>query len=282
MLVSTYRKLRVRFGRRRFRAYGVGPGKSGTHSLANMFQPHYRTAHEPEANRVLELLVKYKAGRATENELSEYILDKDRRLGLEMDCAGYNAFLAGHLADRFPDAKFLLTVRDCFSWANSAINQVLNNPNVADHWSAWRSAVFGPIDGCKYDVAESILHQHHMWNLESIYRAWADHYRAVLDNLPRDRMLILRTTDLYWRYGEIADFLGISPDTLTTAGSRDFLTPHDFGLLAKIDPAFVTGRAQEVCGDIMRLLYPEVGCDYRVFCAMSFSPGSCRVRPRPD
>jgi hypothetical protein len=265
MLRSAYRKFRVHFGPRRFRAYGVGPGKSGTHSISNLFKPYYRTAHEPEPERALNVLMRFRAGTATEGELLEYLEDKDRRLGLEMDCASYNTLVAGRLAELYPRARFILSVRDCFTWANSAINQMLNNPQVFAYWSAWRTALYGRLEDCAYDHAEAILKQHGMWNLDKFYQVWADHYRTVLGTVPSDRLLLLRIQDLGQRNDEIAAFIGIEPDTLSTYGAKDFQTRRDFGLLTAVDPGFVTGRAQAICGDLMRTFYPDVACDYRFF-----------------
>lgn len=42
---------------RRFHAYGVGMGKTGTVTLHIMFSKHYRTAHEPEQRFLVNKIV---------------------------------------------------------------------------------------------------------------------------------------------------------------------------------------------------------------------------------
>ncbi len=42
---------------RAFHAYCIGTQKSGTHSIAGLFQPLYKAAHEPEHYELFQLLL---------------------------------------------------------------------------------------------------------------------------------------------------------------------------------------------------------------------------------
>lgn len=259
------RRLKRRVGRR-IRVYGVGPGKTGSHSLTNLFSEHYRAAHEPEPDLALDLLVKYRSGQATERQLVDYIRDKDRRLRLEVECAGYDAFLARILAEVFPDALFVVTVRDCFTWANSAINQLLNNPTPGVHWRNWRDSLLGPVADCSYTPEEAILARHGMWNLDRLLASWSLHYHSVLDHVPPERIMLLPTADIGRRIDDLAAFCRISPATLTTKDAHAYKAPLDHGLLAQLPTDFVDRRAADLCGDLMARFYPDDPCNVEHFC----------------
>ena len=262
---NLYRRVRRRFGPRKFRAYGAGPGKTGTHSLANIFESHYRSAHEAQARQTIAMLLRYRSGRASESDLRAFIRRRDKELRLEMDSAGYNPLMAAVIADEYPDAKFIITVRDCFTWANSAINQFLNNPNAQQHWLEWRESIFGSLENCRYDEPEDVLRSHNVWNLDSIYNVWASHYSAVLDSVAEDRILIVRISEIRNRLDDIAEFLGVSGKTLDPSRSMAYKAPKDFGLLAKVDPDVVNHRAQEICGSLMQQFYPDRRCEVAEF-----------------
>ena len=100
------------------------------------------------------------------------------------------------MAKEFPDAKFILTVRDCYSWVNSAINQLLNNPATRPHWVEWRNSIFGDLGACVYSEQESILRDNMIWNLDSLFSAWAEHYNVVLESVPENRILVVKTFEL--------------------------------------------------------------------------------------
>jgi hypothetical protein len=243
----------------------VGPGKTGTHSLANVFRRDFRAAHEPDAPRVLDVLLRYRAAQIDEADVMTFVRERDRRLRLEMDSAGYNAFLARFFAAEFAAARFVLTVRDCFSWANSAMNQLLNNPEPGAHWRAWREANFGRLEDCRHEPEEAVLAEHGMWSLDRILSVWASHYRAVLDNVPAERVFVLPIEHIGRRHEDLAAFLGVDPDALTSHQAMAFRTPHDHGLLARLPEDFVDHRVRETCGDLMNRFYPDTECRRRAF-----------------
>src|SRR5436190_16002112 len=108
---------------RRTRFYCVGTGKSGTHSVAEMFSRNVRAQHEPEALELIDKILDRHFGRITEAEWTEWLRARDRRLALEVDSSHLNLDLLDFLLHEFPDARFLLTIRDCYSWLNSMFNQ---------------------------------------------------------------------------------------------------------------------------------------------------------------
>ena len=64
------------------------------------------------------------------DEFVDYICHRDERLGLEFDSSWVNYFIIGHLVYAFPDAKFILLVRDCYTWVESIVNHMLTRREV--------------------------------------------------------------------------------------------------------------------------------------------------------
>ncbi|EDN71821.1 hypothetical protein BGS_1208 [Beggiatoa sp. SS] len=63
---------------RAFHAYCIGTQKSGTHSIAGLFQPRYQAAHEPEHYELVQLLL----ANQPVNKINEQLIKRDSTLGL--------------------------------------------------------------------------------------------------------------------------------------------------------------------------------------------------------
>ena len=100
---------------RRFHAYGVGMAKSGTHSLAAVFQ-NYRAMHEPQHEQMLHAILAADQGSFSADERIEFLTGRDRKLQLEIDVSQLNYFFLPELVALFPAAMFILTMRDCDPW----------------------------------------------------------------------------------------------------------------------------------------------------------------------
>src|SRR4051812_24459209 len=107
---------------RRIVVFGIGAPKSGTHSIAGLFEATYRTAHEPEARDLVELICDVHDGIRSRGDLQHHLADKYERLGLEVDCAGLNGWVVPDLVPLSPRARFLLTIRDPYTWLDSMVN----------------------------------------------------------------------------------------------------------------------------------------------------------------
>jgi hypothetical protein len=260
-------KVGKRLGIRRFRAFGIGPGKTGTHSLAAVFDDCYRSAHEPDSARLVRLLIRHGRGEATEAELLAYMAELDRDRRLEMNASHLNTHFAPGLARTFPDARFVLLVRDCFSWANSAFNQNENEwrRNLArgepKHWLEWHDFEFGSPDEHTYTTEEAILRERGHAPLSVFFALWARHYQIALDGIPPERLLVVRTANLSASMASIAAFLGIPAATLDVTNSVKYRARQDHRLIQSMPAEFVNRVAREHCAELMRRLYPDEPLD---------------------
>lgn len=235
---------------RKAHLYGMGTAKSGTHSIGAVFGDQLRSAHEPENGKVIDIILDYAAGRIDDAELSQYVLKRDKRLWLEADSSQLNFFLLDQLLELFSDAKFILTIRDPYSWLDSFINHQLAYGNPGDKWTKLRDLRFRP-DIYTHLQGEQVLKENGLYTLDGYLSYWAHHNRTVIDTVPEDRLLIIRTDKISEQVEEIAAFAGISINNLKQENSHAFTAKEKFHLLDKLDQEYLEQKVKEHCGELM-------------------------------
>ncbi|MDM8530404.1 sulfotransferase [Anaerolineales bacterium HSG25] len=240
---------------RRFQAYCLGTAKSGTHSIAGLFGQHYRVAHEPEGEFLAETVV------LTEGQVNFYaqqkmILARDQRLWLELESSMLTYHYMEILLKTFPQAKFILTIRDCYSWLDSLINHQLGEWSSIS-WQMLRDAHYRQPDDV-YAPAEQILHEHGLYTLDGYLSYWATHNQHVLDTIPADRLLVIPTKQITAYLPQLADFLSIPPTTLISDKSHLYKAKEKFGILTQIDHNFLEQKVNQHCRTLMDAYFPEM------------------------
>jgi hypothetical protein len=249
--------LRTRYPRR-FQAYCIGTGKSGTHSIAGLFSRRYRTAHEPEREFIIDTILAAASGLISEEEKVDFIRKRDKRLWLELESSVYIYHFLDILVREFPHAKFILTIRDCYSWLNSYMNHKLAGP-VSDKWWRMREFRYRP-DKFTYAKEEQILFEHGLYPLDSYLSAWGTHNRKVPAIVPKEKLLVVRTHEIIQNITRIAEILEIPVETLDPSKAHLFKTQRNFGILSKIDRDFLEEKVNIHCRDVMNQYFPEIRC----------------------
>jgi Sulfotransferase domain len=232
--------------------YGVGTGKSGTHSLAAVFERHYRSAHEAEAKELMEVLFEVWAGTRPWSDVSAVLVERDARLDLEVDASLVNGEVVSDLVALHPDARFVLTVRDPWSWLDSMANHSLAHAT-PDHWTRWRDLRFRSAE-LTHPPEEAVLAEHGLYTVDGYLGSWARHNRMVLEAVPADRLFVVRTEDLGARLGQLATFAGVPAATLDASRVHEFPAAGQYGVIAQLDPEYVAERIDHHCGEIQRRL----------------------------
>jgi hypothetical protein len=173
-----------------------------------------------------------------------------------MDSSQLNYFFSTHLARLFPQAKFVLTIRDCYTWLDSFINHQLSRPASRD-WVAMRDLRFLRGDAV-HSAEEKILAEHRLYTLDGYLSYWAEHNRNVLDLIPRGRLLVVRTDRLAQSIGTLAQFLDVESGTLDRQNSHTFKAAQKFGFLHKLDDEYLDAKVAQHCRDLMRAYFPEI------------------------
>jgi hypothetical protein len=243
--------------RRKFLAFCVGAPKTGTQSITDIFEDRYRSAHEPLWGGTMEILRAALRGEHSREEWKRILRKRDREMHLEMESSHFLYLFADLLPELFPSARFILTVRDPRSWLDSSINQDLNYPA---HRLVSRRAL--PVDVFWHDVqnhyyrtpentfhpAEAALEARRVpYTIDGYLAHWARHNRAILDHIPEDRLLIVRTGEIGKQVPRMARFVEVPDDTLTVDRSHTHKAPRKHGLLDKVDAEYLKDRLEHHC-----------------------------------
>jgi hypothetical protein len=223
--------------------------KSGTHSIAGLFSARYRAAHEPEFTELWHTLFSVKDGLMSKEELSNYVRKRDKRLWLELDSSNLNAFLIDILLKEFDQAKFILPVRDCYSWLASAINHRMTRKLPPD-WKKQQNFRFGT-NQFEYAKEEELLKQYQLPTIDAYLACWAEHHRKVLETVPEHKLLVIRTHEISTSCEKIASFVGVPVENLNQEHSHMFKTKSQIDILSEIGRDFIEGKVDEHCKDLM-------------------------------
>ncbi len=251
----------------RFKAYCIGMPKTGTTSVHAAFSQKYSSAHEPEGGLLFNRLLAYATGKINKSELTRFVKHRDRRLGLEMDSFWISYFFVDILVNEFSDAKFILTIRDCYSWLDSILEQdYYHHRWLKTHYSDFRKLkgiklqdiLFG-YNEFKHAPEEKILAENGLYTLDGYFRYWKEHNRRVIATVPKERLLIVKTKEINQDIPKIETFLGLTPGTLLTKARenvRHEKQKHNF--LSKIDKDFLEEKANFHCKELMDKYFPDV------------------------
>jgi hypothetical protein len=175
-----------------------------------------------------------------------------------MDSSHYLHYWADFLVQLDARVKFFLTIRDPYSWLKSEINQNF----VTKDDSTWQSLEHYRYGKYRHDFekAEASLSQFpHLYPITSYLMYWKDHINRVLDHVPADRLLIIRTESIRQSAGKIAGFLGIDPSTIDMNQSHTGIMQTRYLDLDKVvNKDFVLQKIYSLCGDLMDIYYPNL------------------------
>jgi len=246
---------------RAIQVFGVGMPRSGTVSLNDVFKHRYRAAHEPESRFLTNQIVAYHEGRVSREQLLGCLRRRDRRLGLELDSSYLNGEIAAELAEAFPQARFVLTLRDCVSWVESMTSFFMNKPEFMSaaqkpHVLAHMALQFG-VPPYTYAAEESVLQAHGLHPLSAYLKYWHAHNSLVIESLPAERLLVVRTRELGQCAARLERFLDLPQGSLQQA-THSNAAPARHSLVAQIDQDYLRQQVHLHCGALMQQFFPEV------------------------
>lgn len=240
----------------RVRIFCVGTAKSGTHSIHSIFENNSKAMHEPENKLLLDYILGYYQNDTSKDSILRYIKDKDRRLVLDVDSSQLNYFILDFLLEEFNDSKFILTIRDCYSWLDSFINHSLAYPSINEKWHRFRELRFGKIT--TYPKEEKILMEHELFTLDSYFNYWAIHNQTVISKIPSDKLLIVKTSEISNSIKLLESFSGIKLTNVPKDRTHIFKNPQKFNILKNIDQSYIEKKSGKYCHSLMCQYFPEI------------------------
>lgn len=241
---------------RKCRLYCVGAAKTGTHSIDSMFDHTIRSAHEPDSDEVIGKILDLSRGQIQEAEVVSYIRKRDKRLCLDVDSSQLNFFLLDYLLEEFPKALYLLTMRDCYSWLDSFINDSLRR-NASERWTKFRDYRFRSNE-FSHPSEEHPLRERGLYTLDGYLSYWGRHNNKVLSSVPEDRLMIVKTNELTQKAHEIADFAGLPMTSIQLMHSHSFKNLTKYNVLREIKKSYLEAKIQEHCGALMKRYFPGI------------------------
>lgn len=253
---------------RRFRLVNVGLAKTGTTSVAGIFG-RYRAAHEFLFGESVRQISSWQRGELSDEAFREFVLWRQREGDLEVDSASFNHHFLHVLVEALPDARFVFTIRDCFSWFDSIFGMGLRAEGAVPEWMmeygrfiaserVEEEAIAAPLD-LVAALPELV---------DGLFRYWGEMNRQVLERLPPGRSLVLRTDELSTALDRLALFVGVPRDTLVTAARHRNRAPQKLGLLETLDRGLLEDRYERHCRELMERVFPDLSLD-RVLAARS-------------
>lgn len=242
---------------RQTRLYGVGAPRTGTHSVAALFDRSIRARHEPELRSLGKQLLAHDAGRLSFDELRAFVRHRDERLRLDVDSSHANVFLIDALLAEFADARFLLTIRDCYSWLDSVMNRTLNSRR---HLQADREYLdfFFQVQDLRWSPHDEFLRQRGLLSVDCYLATWSRHNGRVLASVPAEKLLIVKTNELAAKLPEIAAFAGVAAERINRAFRAQDPAREKHGVLDQVDAAYLEDRVAARCADLMRRFFPDL------------------------
>ena len=166
--------------------------------------------------------------------------------------------ILGFLLCEFPEARFVLTIRDCYSWLNSTLNHSLRYRNVsAPQRAKARDLVFNR-GGFVHTPEEQILREGGFYTLDGYFSGWAAHNEQVLAQVPPDRLLVVRTDQIRQRAHEIADFAGLPRRVVRLHRTHEFQNPAKHDLIRQLDRDFLERKVEQHCRPLITQFFPEI------------------------
>jgi Sulfotransferase domain len=210
---------------RRFHLIAVGLPKTGTTSLASLFQ-HFRWGDEFLFPESVERLIAWKGGRLDRDVMRRWLALRDEAGALELDSASFNHYFLDIMVELHPAARFVYTRRDAVSWADSFLNMVLRHSiYLRDHpWPEWQLALgrlmapsFDPGHFASPERLRPALRQ----LAEELLEFYARETARIEAALPPERSLVIPTEDLTLSLDTLAEFAGVTRLALNAAGSHE-------------------------------------------------------------
>ncbi|MFP4028644.1 MAG: sulfotransferase [Candidatus Brocadiia bacterium] len=241
---------------RAFHAYCVGLPRSGTHSIAATLR-NFRSAHEPMCSTTIDHSIEYFRCGMGYRFSRDIMLTRDKYLYLEMESAHYLELMVPLLVEIFPRAKFIMTVRNPIEWLVSEINQRLRGSG-RRCFRKQIAFIYGGYGGRRPSIERDLGENQYLYPLANYFRYWRDHQQRVIESVPKERLLVVRTEDLSDSWDDIANFLGIKQQELCLEYGRSHsFDNYEIRVLEKIPRSYVKELALKHCQPFLSRLYPD-------------------------
>jgi hypothetical protein len=241
---------------KQFQAFTVGLPRTGSTSLYTLFA-NYRSGNEYLERETIQRLVDVHHGRLARPAFIDYLRRRTAEADLEMDSASFHHFYLDVLVDEHPDARFIMTIRAPYDWANSYIKMIMSWHQrftaAGQPLPAWMEDYGGMLFGAfswSWVASPESVRERAEPLADAFLRHWAEANRRTLALLPPGRSLLVPTERLSADTAAIARFVGVPPERLTDQHHSN-AHPDRSDLLSGLGRAWVDARARQYGADVL-------------------------------
>ncbi len=249
--------MREKMHPRQLHAFSIGTPKSGTTSIAGLFEKNYRASHEPERIELIHIIHKHFNGKLTDEQYIAWLLKRDKRIWLDIESNCFLGYRPDLLYRAYPKAKYILSVRAPLSWLDSMMNHTINYPPPSERVIKYWHGIFFKPDVYPHKKEDKALIEYNVYSVEAYLRFWSDAVAKVLDVVPKEQLLIVPTNEMKAKANDIAKFLNIDVSTLDFGSGHLNKAPAKFQLLEKIEAGYVDELIAQHCESVLLRLREE-------------------------
>lgn len=251
------------FNRQENMIFVAGTAKSGTHTLAKIWGNRLKCAHEPDSEKILDLIIRHHKKIIEHQTFENEVVGLVNTQNLDVNSSQLNFFILEVLLKSFAHAKYILTIRDPYTWLDSFINHSLYNP-CSGNWNKLRDLRFRP-DLNTHAPEEQILKAHNLYSLDGYLKYWYYHNKTVIERVPVKKLLIIRTDQIEQNLDRLARFAGLTHTSEMVADCHEFSARKKFNILAQLNPDYLARKIEQHCGELTRIYFPEIKSFRKVF-----------------
>jgi hypothetical protein len=223
--------------------------------MAGIFE-NYRCEHHPDAETRLNLAINYLKGDLDVAQVQKILKGQDRWMRLEVESSNLAGTLIEPMVNACPKKKYILTLRDPYSWCDSWLDHNINTPPK-------KTSLFAQLDHIRLRVEDFTPTKHDtpltergLPPLTCYFQLWASHNSNVLRAVPQDRLLIIKTQDIIEEIPMIARWVGVSVQSLRHDRGWLEAAPKKHAVLSELDPSYVRDTVEHNCGELMKQYFP--------------------------
>lgn len=246
--------------KRKLHVYCVGLAKTGTSSVASMFIANFRSEHEKDIQNFNSKMIQYLKGEVSRDFMEKFILKRDREFLLDVESSHPMAYVVELLVGVFPEAKFIVTIREPYNWLASRLNFHHEKVNTIA-FKEYRDYFWMSRQG-HYEEQELVLKKYNLCSLDIYLSQYVDHYRRVFSAVPKDRLLTVRTDELGSSIGRIANFVGVSEKLLQKSHSNK-VDVYSIRPLEEMNEDYVRKKIWFHCEGLINEYFPDSLEDYQ-------------------
>lgn len=229
------------------RVYALGPPKSGTTSIAKMFSDFCRADHEPHRPATVRSMHDHFVGGISDEQLRQSYRTRDKQMLLDVESNCFLAYRPDLLCSTFPDAKFVVLIREPMVWLESILDNNLNFPRTKTPTMAkWHEVLF---HSGKTPVSSSdeLLVEMGLYPVGSYLEYWTRTYDRCLRSLGDANCLLVGTNQITARAEEIGQFVGLDASGVSRKHTHGNRTAEKHQVLQRLNRAHVEESLNKIC-----------------------------------